>query len=344
MRTSKKRGDKPPVQEIDPLLIDFNPQNPRGETEDEIEEDPEFVQLRESVAQFHVMVPLVVTPSEQDASRYMLIDGERRLRAALSVNEKTVPVHVVPSDSARSLAQSFHIHTLRKQWTPIAQVRAVRRLIKLLQEESPGVRRRESELLKRISALTGLRRKNLERFVRTALRYREKDLRDVEVGRLNVSYIWEIEESFVEPLKSTFPDLLSEFGEKVVRGRLLAKARRGVLAGTRGLREFPSLFARAESGPERTCLRRLLKDFVEHSEMSPEEVILGFGQRFPQGGEGLLQVAEGIADQVGRLQSALQALTIAELRRLYPASAKHLVSALRSLNKRINSVIGRSRG
>jgi hypothetical protein len=331
------------VTEVAPELIDFADFNPRGESQDQIEQDPEYVQLRESVSRFGVMVPLVVARSPRDSSRFVLIDGERRLRAALSVREGLVPVRVVSSQTGDALMQSFHIHSLRKQWGPTAYVRAVGRLVERLRAEDPGVVRRENELRQKVCDLTGLVGQNLERYVRTALRYDEAHLKEVDEGTINISHLWEIEESFIEQVKGKFPRLLARIGEKVVRKMMLVKARQGVLSGTRALRPLSSLFTSVVDTSECKRLESLVQDFVETEGMSPEEVVSKFRADFPERHDDLLMHAETIRDQVAELTSSLKVLRMREFRELYPAAARQFLRVLGKLRAGIDRLIPRKR-
>ena len=72
------------LKRVPPEDVAFSKQNPRGESPDEIRNDKTFEQLKDSVAQFGVLVPIVVHKAEDSSpKRYVLVDGERRLRAAM---------------------------------------------------------------------------------------------------------------------------------------------------------------------------------------------------------------------------------------------------------------------
>ena len=327
------------VGQIRPEVIDFDPENPRNESEDEIFADEDFVRLQDSVTKHGVIVPLIVTPSREHRDRYVLIDGERRLRAAIGANKSLVPVRIVPEASADALAQSFQIHSLRKQWGPTAYVRATMRLIERLKEEDPTVVRHPEELRSKVAKLTGLSGESLDRYVRTALRYSEKQLDEVAQGDLKISYLWEIEESFIEQLRSRYSGLLRRVGERTVRRRMLDKARRGVLAGTRGLRPLQALIVEAEEGPARRRLERLLEEFVETPAMSPDDVIARFEAEFPPIEDDLLErarIAEGHAKE---LLIVLKGLGLRQIAASYPGEAKALVKVLRQLRIRLQRLV-----
>ena len=62
-----------------------NPYQPRHEM------DPDALQeLAESIAEKGILQPLVVTPSDDDSEGYILIAGERRLRASKLASRSTI--------------------------------------------------------------------------------------------------------------------------------------------------------------------------------------------------------------------------------------------------------------
>ena len=129
------------LRQVAPEDVDFDPLNPRGETVEEIAGDPSFQQLKNSVYKFGVLVPIVVHKQEGKGKKYRLVDGERRLRAALDTGQKRIPAHIATSkDEMSDLEQAFQIHMLRKQWRPVADTRAFRRILKVFRERYPAAK------------------------------------------------------------------------------------------------------------------------------------------------------------------------------------------------------------
>ena len=63
------------LDEISPDEISPNIKNPRGEKPDEIQRDKTFEQLKDSVAQFGVLVPIVVHELKTSSPyKYILVD------------------------------------------------------------------------------------------------------------------------------------------------------------------------------------------------------------------------------------------------------------------------------
>ena len=173
-----------PLKTISPLEVAFSDSNPRGESEDQILKDETFERLKESVFRFGVLVPIVVHEHKGDPDKpYKLVDGERRLRAALAAGVKRIPAHIASSQAPTDdLVQAVHIHMLRKQWAPVAQARAIRRLISERRRTEPGFS--EEEALEELQALTGCTDTKLKS-LRRAAQYPEKVLSAVERSEIN---------------------------------------------------------------------------------------------------------------------------------------------------------------
>ncbi|MCX6910022.1 MAG: ParB/RepB/Spo0J family partition protein [Verrucomicrobia bacterium] len=156
------------VYDIDPNDVDFAPFNPRGETPRQIEEDPAFVQLKDSVYQYGVLVPIVVHRQKaQEKKPYCLVDGERRLRAALETGIKSIPARIsTPEKPLDDVIQAFHIHMLRKQWDQIAQTRGLRKILRHKKWE--GIERFSNDQMEELQSLTGCSDTQLRSLLRAA--------------------------------------------------------------------------------------------------------------------------------------------------------------------------------
>lgn len=93
------------VTQVPVLDIDRNPAQPRRRFDDE-----ELGALTESVGQFGVIQPLVLV---RRGSRYQIVAGERRWRAALKAGLKTVPA-VIRDYSEKEIAEVSLIENLQR--------------------------------------------------------------------------------------------------------------------------------------------------------------------------------------------------------------------------------------
>lgn len=73
--------------------------------------------IRKSVAAHGILTPLSV---EETGDTFLLVDGERRLRAARELGMKEVPVIVMEAtDGVSRLIEQFHIQEMHEEWTPM---------------------------------------------------------------------------------------------------------------------------------------------------------------------------------------------------------------------------------
>jgi ParB/RepB/Spo0J family partition protein len=300
------------LKEVSPNEVRFSGQNPRGESEEEIKNDQTFEQLKDSVARFGVLVPIVVhEKGGRDGKKYTLVDGERRLRAALDTGVGRVPAHIAGSeDRMGEVVQAFHIHMLRKQWKPVAQARALQRIKKELQRRGREIT--DAELLEQLQDQTGCTDSQLKSLER-GIRYQESTLKEVEKGALLWSHLVQFEASFVEQLEQHYPALLKRVGRRCVRQVLVTKAKKKVLTSTRALMEnIVPIISRAQSTDQKQALEGLLDRFIEDEETSAEDVKTEFEKRFPPA-QGQLDVASQVVDAGELLKALLAQVDIGEL-------------------------------
>ena len=319
---------------ISPEEVEFSDLNPRGESPEEISGDESFERLKESVYEFGVLVPIVVH-KQGTANRkkpYRLVDGERRLRAALETRAEKIPAHVAPSKTPTDdLIQAVHIHMLRRQWSQVAQTRAIRRIMRDPRYKSPGMS--EADRLEKLQELTGCTDTRLKSLRRAAM-YSERVLKEVDNGQIKFSHLVHNEESFVEQLEKHYPALLKELGKGKVREVLVQKARQDVLK-TRALMEnVVPVVARAKSKTEKTYAGRLLKKFIETEDMSAEQVLKAFEKKFPTAQEDVLRQCETITERSEELHDLIGQLHAGQLAS-FPKAATTLKKGLAELRTAI---------
>lgn len=93
--------------------------------------DPQKIRfLKESIIKYGIMNPLTV---EKVGTKYLLIDGERRFRAATEAKLTEVPAIVIaPQSSLDRLIQQFHMQEQHEGWTATEKAVTVNELSKEL--------------------------------------------------------------------------------------------------------------------------------------------------------------------------------------------------------------------
>jgi len=318
------------LEEIDPTEIAFDKANPRGEKPEQIKEDPSFIQLVDSVYEYGVLVPVVVLEQKGAGKKpYRLIDGERRLRAALKTSTSKIPAHIAPSgDSMVERMRAFHIHMLRKQWSNTAQARALKSIIRELNAMDFD----DKDLFQELQALTGYSKSQLKSLLRGS-KYSLDILNDVDNKIFSWSHLVQNEASFIEQLKEHYPKTLKSIGEKKVRKVLISKAKRKVLSSTRALMEnIVPVIQRAQTPNERNFVENLLFDFIDEADSTAESVLNSYEKKFPDSQKDLLEIISSTLVTTEKLETLLKSIEISQLMS-YPASAKKLKDNLDALNK-----------
>ena len=119
----KDAGSPQSVLKIDPKLIDPNPQQPR-----KIFKKEDIAELTESLRVNGVIQPLIVSKSKT-SNRYVLVAGERRLRASLAANFETVPVIIREGTSEEMLRVALIENIQRSDLNIIEEAAAYENLI-----------------------------------------------------------------------------------------------------------------------------------------------------------------------------------------------------------------------
>lgn len=102
------------LEYLSPDLIERNPENPRIIFDEKLMQD-----LLKSIDEIGILVPLIVFPDDKK-NKYILLDGERRLRCAKALNLKKVPVNIVAKPSRlQNILEMFNIHNVRIEWGPM---------------------------------------------------------------------------------------------------------------------------------------------------------------------------------------------------------------------------------
>jgi len=257
-----------------------------------------------------------------------LVDGERRLRAALQTNQETIPAHVASGDSPLDdLVTAFHIHMLRKQWQPIAMARALKRIKQILTIK--GKATDDAELLEELQARTGCNESKLKA-LRRAIRFPDTVLEAAAKGDFAWSYLVQIEESVLEHLDD-FPEVLKTVSKPKARQVLVEKAKRGVLSSTRILIDCVApVMARAKTTDQKTKATAILKKFLTDVDMGAEAVLSEYEGAFPDSGANMIEVVKGILTASVTLTSQLRSVG-ANLVAEHPQLARDLRRTLQEL-------------
>jgi hypothetical protein len=281
-----------------------------------------------------VLVPIVVHKANvEGGKKYILVDGERRLRAALATNREEIPAHVAMSeDKMGELVQAFHIHMLRKQWKPVAIAIAFRRIRKELKRKKKW--KSDKELLRELRARTGCTKKQLEDLQRT-VHYSPKVLKDVTTGKIQWSHLVQFEASFVEQLDQHYPKLLKKLGKQEVRRVLVEKAQQKVIRATRDfIDNIVPIVQRAKTKEQKKLAEHLFEKFITKPDLPPEAVRLAYDKAFPPPKD-QLELANEIIKNCELMNPMIEQITSDQIIS-FTKEAKELKRTLETLKKTVS--------
>ncbi|MCL2028652.1 MAG: ParB/RepB/Spo0J family partition protein, partial [Bacteroidales bacterium] len=218
------------LQEIEVKNIAFDEQNPRGETEDHIISDRMFDTLKDSIREHGVLEPVIIKNNNKKQDKiFVLIDGERRLRAVKDLKFQTIPALIAKSElDGRAIAYQIHMH--RKPWPRAAEARAIKQIILDLKHEDPNIS--ETEIKKRLKAITNHKPSAIAEFL-DIMKYDDSVIGKVMSGAILQSYLTRIEKDFTVLLEKYHPALVDTFGLEKIRAIMLYKAEHNLLENTR---------------------------------------------------------------------------------------------------------------
>ncbi|HYI46352.1 MAG TPA: ParB/RepB/Spo0J family partition protein [Actinomycetota bacterium] len=120
-RDMHEGSDSSTYREVPPDTIDVNPRQPRHNFD-----EANIADLAVSVSELGILQPLLV---RENGTRFELVAGERRLRAARIAQLERVPVLVVETDDRGSLERALVENIHREDLDPLEEAAAYRALL-----------------------------------------------------------------------------------------------------------------------------------------------------------------------------------------------------------------------
>jgi ParB family transcriptional regulator, chromosome partitioning protein len=250
---------------IDPDAIEANPHNPRLYFNDE-----KLDQLRTSLQEKGVLVPLIVYENPEAEGHYVLMDGERRWRSARDLGFDDVPVQVIPAPSpVENIVQMFNIHSVREEWSLVAIALALRELMQITGED------RES----RLATMTGLTRSAVRRSKRLlSLPAEELERLQAEAPLDRADQVHTVDlyleiERAESVLRRSIPEIEEHYPRADIIRQFARKREEGTLTNVTDFRDVSKLAEAADS--DLVDRRRVVKaaaDLIEDVDLNPPEI------------------------------------------------------------------------
>jgi ParB family chromosome partitioning protein len=171
---AEDRASTSVVSDLAMSLIDKNPYQTRFVFDDDM-----LQELQDSIRQHGVVQPIVVRPAQEEG-RYILVLGERRLRASKLAGKQTIPAMVRRLSPQQAAEMTVLENVVREDLNPIEQAQAFKVL-------SLEFKLTQSQIAQRI----GVSRESVTNYMRL-LKLPESVMEDVAHGRLTFSQAREL--------------------------------------------------------------------------------------------------------------------------------------------------------
>jgi ParB family chromosome partitioning protein len=263
-------------------LIDKNPYQTRYVFDEEM-----LIELRDSIKEHGVVQPVVVRPAQEGDGRYILVLGERRLRASKMAGKDTIPALVRTLSPQQAAEMTVLENVVRADLNPLEQAEAFRVL-------SKEFHLTQAQIAERV----GVSRETVSNYMRL-LRLPEKVMNYMLEGRLSFSDAREI-------LRLEKPEHIEVVAEEVVSKRLKWDEIEDRVLRLNG--SLPMLPAQAQSGePGKKTSARWIDPNVRAAQAEMERT-LGMRVRIrDRNGKGKIVIEYATVDDYERVVVMLRA-------------------------------------
>lgn len=232
------------LKHIETEKIEFDINNPRRESETQIVTQKSFKNLVDSIKTDGIIVPIIV---KDNGSNYTLIDGERRLRAAIEAKLLKVPALIAQKHIDGKIL-AYKTHKLHEKWNTVAETMSIKNIVNQLQKDDPTVS--DNVLKKKIIEITHENNTKASDMLEI-IKFDNDIIEKAMTSELSHSYLIHIGKSFIHKIKSKYPGILLKFNDKKLRSIMADKAMKGLLGKTRFLMdEFKYVFENTTHMPD----------------------------------------------------------------------------------------------
>ena len=258
-----------PVGQIGP-----NERNPR-----EITSRKEISDLKESLESIgKILVPLVVYENPDKIPKYIILDGERRWRAATELSQRDkrfgqVPVNIISSPLSKfeNLRTMVNIHMRRREWSTAA----VAKTLEEIYQVRPSLAKNP---VKKIAYETGMS-PSAVREAMAFLRMPKDDREKAYHGDLDEYYLILLSRN-MRSVQNGFPDLITEKNWNQTAKVFIGKIDQGWVNDARSFNFLGKAARECLERQQPGLFREVFKQLLEKDSMTPSGVWKAVETRF----------------------------------------------------------------
>ena len=238
---------KSEVEYVDICLVKPDPDQPRKYFDAE-----KIATLRSSIREHGIKVPLIL---ERNESEYLIVDGERRYRAAKEEHLKEIPAIITTSKSRIDrLIERFHIQEQHQGWTSAEKAMAIIGLAEELRQP-----------VKEIAKILGIAEREMRHYMAFA---KIVDKESFIKNETPMTYAEKID-NLKNAVRRVYHEVLEEEfdrnSEKRLEEAVIERIKSGII-NQRG--DFQKIQDSIKKQPE------IIKEFLEDHTVSPEKLFL----------------------------------------------------------------------
>jgi ParB/RepB/Spo0J family partition protein len=331
------------LRKLNPKDIIANKENPRV-----IFDKEDLGYLKNSIEEVGILVPLTIFKRAVD-SKYVLLDGERRWRCALSLGLREVPCNEIEEPTQlENILRMFNIHKTRIEWELIPTALKLETIMRLLGSKSNAE-------LARLTGMSSIRVGECKRVLAFPRKYLDLALLPDKERRITGDFFSQLYRFFEEIEK--IPELRNEFTLEGITDIMIARFRDGTLpaildfrilknalADARKMRinrkhviETTRAFLKSEPPRERLVTTAIeTKVHPEREKHTIEKSTPMSPREYYEAATGSTYVMDTIVKNAKKLYESLRELRVEEARH-----NESLLAALRDLRQIIDKIIGK---
>jgi ParB family chromosome partitioning protein len=291
----KSRIEKIPVDKID-----FNPYNPRKKFGQEEEDD-----LVESINSRGVLVPIIVYEKlKEGEKRYVLLEGQRRVQACRKLGREEIPAHIISEEPSllENLSIMFHIHNIHEDWTDVAIMNSMEKIIQELKMDRNNLSREDIKILKKWTSLSDYKIKKYRDLLKypdpVLKRFQESESK--ETPEVDLDILLELRKPLNQMCR-ILPDLYKDYPEEKVVDIFVEKKKNNMFSTNKEIRDISKIISNAKSGKIRLKLAEdKLRKFFEDPNVSISQIYSETAEPFEQK-KRIIKLVSKLKTEIGNL-------------------------------------------
>ena len=263
---------KEKIIDISVSQIEVNNLNPRKrfvDTEEDI--------LIESILSKGLLNPIIVYKRKRD-DRYVILDGERRLRAFKKLNYKDISCHVLEKEPTEleNLSMMFHIHNVREEWTDFAIAQT---LVKVIYEMGKDLKNLDRRDKLELSKLTSLSEYKINKYIvfydypqNIIDKFMESELKEIPDKGMDPDILAEMHKP-IKIIEEELPGFLKKYNKERIIDACVKKKANGIIKANRDFRKLTiSLSAMKKENVRKEVMFEKLESFIKNLEVTPQSI------------------------------------------------------------------------